>query len=164
MTSPTEPPSVVVIGGGLAGITAALDCADGGARVTLLEQRARLGGATWSFQHGGMSIDNGQHVFLRCCTAYRQFLDRIGAADKVHLQDRLDLPVLAPGGRKASLRRTSLTAPLHLGRALMMYGHLALLDRLRLVRGALALRAVDRESPHIDDQSFGGWLREHGQS
>jgi squalene-associated FAD-dependent desaturase len=164
MSAPTDRPSVVVIGGGLAGITAALDCADGGAGVTLLEQRLRLGGATWSFERDGMSIDNGQHVFLRCCTAYRRFLDRIGSADKVHLQDRLDLPVLAPGGRQATLRRTSMPAPLHLGRTLAMYGHLGVLDRVRLVRGALALRAVDRTAPAVDARSFGRWLREHGQS
>src|ERR1700759_2064506 len=51
-------PRVVVIGGGLAGITAALDCADAGAEVTLLERRARLGGLTWCFEHHGGPIDN----------------------------------------------------------------------------------------------------------
>ncbi|HEU4429678.1 MAG TPA: FAD-dependent oxidoreductase, partial [Myxococcota bacterium] len=59
-------PHVLVVGGGLAGLQAALACADGGARVTLLEARRRLGGATWSHPHRalGFEIDNGQHVFL----------------------------------------------------------------------------------------------------
>ena len=74
---------VVVVGGGLAGCAAALTCADGGARVTLLEARQRLGGATFSFQRDGLWLDNGQHVHLRCCTAYRAFIDRIGAAGMV---------------------------------------------------------------------------------
>ncbi len=69
----------VVVGGGLAGITAALALADAGVRVTLLEGRPRLGGLAFSFQRGGLTVDNGQHVYLRCCTAYRWFLDRIGA-------------------------------------------------------------------------------------
>ena len=56
---------VAVIGGGLAGITAALDCASAGARVTLVEVRRRLGGAAYSFEREGMMLDNGQHVFLR---------------------------------------------------------------------------------------------------
>ncbi|HWW45982.1 MAG TPA: FAD-dependent oxidoreductase, partial [Acidimicrobiia bacterium] len=90
--------SVVVVGGGLAGITAALACADAGADVVLVERRHRLGGLTWSFQRHGLWFDNGQHVFLRCCTAYRQLLARIGAGDLVHLQDRMALPVIAPGG------------------------------------------------------------------
>ena len=59
---------------------------------------AGSGGLTWSFQRNGLSFDNGQHVFLRCCTAYLRFLDRIGARDAVHLQPRLDVPVLAPDG------------------------------------------------------------------
>ena len=69
-----EEPRIAVVGGGLAGMAAALAAADGGARVTLLEARRRLGGATFSFQREGLWVDNGQHVFLRCCTAYRGFL------------------------------------------------------------------------------------------
>ncbi len=93
---PGSRPHVVVIGGGLAGISAALACADAGVRVTLVEKRARLGGLTWSFTHDGVHIDNGQHVFLRCCTAYLDFLGRIGSAGDVELQDRLDVTVLRP--------------------------------------------------------------------
>ena len=157
-------PKICVVGGGLAGMAAALACADTGAQVTLLERRQRLGGATWSFRHNGLWFDNGQHVFLRCCTAYRDFLDRLGVADRVHLQRRLDLPVLAPGGRTARLRRGRLPAPAHLGRSLLAYGHLPLRDRLRLVPAALALRRVDPDAPGTDDQSFGDWLDRHGQS
>ena len=60
---------VAVIGGGLAGITAAIALAEQGTGVTLLEARPRLGGATSSFTRGDLVIDNGQHVFLRCCTS-----------------------------------------------------------------------------------------------
>src|SRR4051812_25056416 len=84
----------VVIGGGLAGITAALALADAGIRVTLLEGRPRLGGLAFSFQRGELTVDNGQHVYLRCCTAYRWFLDRIEGTALAPLQDRLDVPVL----------------------------------------------------------------------
>ena len=62
---------MLVVGGGLAGITAALDCAAAGASVTLVEVRRRLGGAAYSFERDGLAMDNGQHVFLRCCHAYR---------------------------------------------------------------------------------------------
>ncbi len=70
---------VVVIGGGLAGIAAALDCAAAGASVTLVEVRRRLGGAAYSFEREGLQMDNGQHVFLRCCGAYRALLARLGS-------------------------------------------------------------------------------------
>src|SRR5947209_6373461 len=112
---------VAVVGGGLAGISAALECRRAGASVTLLESRGRLGGAAFSFSRDGIRADNGQHVFLRCCTAYRQLLDDIGAARLVTLQERLSIPVFAPGARPARLTRSSLPAPLHLAATLARY-------------------------------------------
>jgi phytoene dehydrogenase-like protein len=155
---------VVVVGGGLAGVSAALTLADAGAEVTLLERRQRLGGLTWSFQRNGLSFDNGQHVFLRCCTAYLRFLERIGARHAVHLQSRLDIPVLSPDGTRASITRGSLRAPLHLVPALARYRHLAVRERLRLAWPALALSRLNPEDPWLDTVTFGSWLSRHGQS
>ena len=90
---------VVVIGGGLAGITAAVALAKAKHEVTLLEAKPRLGGATMSFNRDGLVIDTGQHVFLRCCTAYRGLLDRLGMAAHAPLQPRFDVTVVAPGKR-----------------------------------------------------------------
>ncbi len=89
-------PRVVVVGGGLAGITAAIALAEAGAQVTLLEARPRLGGATCSFSRDGLTVDTGQHVFLGCCTAYRGLLDQLGMTAHAPLQDRFDVTVLAP--------------------------------------------------------------------
>ncbi|HLW45174.1 MAG TPA: FAD-dependent oxidoreductase, partial [Acidimicrobiales bacterium] len=152
--SPARGSRVVVVGGGLAGMAAALCAADGGAAVTLVEKRQRLGGLTWSFERNGLVFDNGQHVFLRCCAAYRAFLDRIGAADKVHLQRRLDLPVIAPGGRLARIARTAVRvpSPLHLAPSLLAYGHLTLAERMRLGGPVRALRALTLEDPALDEQ------------
>ncbi|MGR6999648.1 FAD-dependent oxidoreductase [Yinghuangia aomiensis] len=107
-----------MVGGGLAGITAALAAADAGMSVTLLEGRPRLGGATFSFRRDGRWLDNGQHVFLRCCTAYRSFLDRIGTAHLVELQDRLDVPVLTPWARPDGCTARAAVAPAPVRRAL----------------------------------------------
>ncbi|MEU3250564.1 hydroxysqualene dehydroxylase HpnE [Streptomyces sp. NPDC006997] len=158
----------VVIGGGLAGTTAALALADAGVQVTLLEGRPRLGGLAFSFQRGGLTVDNGQHVYLRCCTAYRWFLDRIDGAALAPLQDRLDVPVVdvtRPEGRRLGrIRRDALPVPLHLGRSLAAYPHLPLADRARVGRAALALKGLDLADPTLDTQDFGSWLTAHGQS
>ena len=144
-------------------MSAALEAVDQGAAVTLLERRPRLGGATWSFQRRGIWFDNGQHVFLRCCTAYLKFLKRVGAADRVFLQRRLDLPVLRPGGPSGAIRRTAGPAPFHLAPALLTYPHLKLRQRLGVLRAGRALRRLDPDDPALDDVAFGEWLSDHGQ-
>ncbi|MFD4790390.1 hydroxysqualene dehydroxylase HpnE [Streptomyces sp. NPDC058459] len=158
----------VVVGGGLAGITAALALADAGVRVTLLESRPRLGGLAFSFQRGELTVDNGQHVHLRCCTAYRWFLDRIEGTALAPVQDRLDVPVVdvaRPEGRRLGrLRRDPLPVPLHLGRGLAGYPHLSLAERASVGRAALALKRLDPADPALDGQDFGSWLTRHGQS
>ncbi|MDT4893213.1 MAG: hypothetical protein QOE97_2248 [Pseudonocardiales bacterium] len=157
--------ATVVVGGGLAGISAALRLADLGHQVTLVEKRPRLGGAAFSFTRDGLSVDNGQHVFLRCCSAYRWLLGRIDAEDHVVLQPRLDIPVLAPDGSSARLRRSAkLPAPLHLSAALSRYGVLAPADRARIPRGALALRRLDPADRSLDRDTLGAFLRAHGQN
>ena len=156
-------PDVLVIGGGLAGIAAALDCADAGARVRLLEVRRRLGGAAYSFERDTLSVDNGQHVFLRCCTAYRELLRRLGSERGVVVQERLSIPVLSPGAEPFVLRRRGLPAPLHLAGSLLHYPHLTLPQRLSAARAALALGRLDPDAEELERQTFGEWLAAHGQ-
>ncbi len=152
-----------VIGGGLAGITAALDLADGGVEVDLLESRARLGGLTTSFRRDDLWVDNGQHVFLRCCTAYRALLHRLGVTDLVTLQDRLHIDLRSEhSDRRGALTRNDLPAPLQLGGALLRHPWMSTRERLHTARVALALRAVDPASPQAQDRSFGDWLRDRG--
>ena len=157
-------PRVVVVGGGLAGLAAALSCADGGARVTLLEARPRLGGATFSFQREGLRVDNGQHVFLRCCVAYLRFLDRVGARGRTVLQERMAIPVLSPGRSPQWLRRTAWPAPLHLAGSLSRYAFLRPAERGRAMWAALALARMDPRDPRLDRRTFGSWLASRGQS
>jgi predicted NAD/FAD-binding protein len=158
----TAPARVAVAGGGLAGITAAVALAEAGYRVTLLEARPRLGGATASFSRRGLIVDTGQHVFLRCCTAYRGLLARLGMTGAAVLQDRFDVTVLTPDGR-ARLRRSGLPGPLHLAGALARYPLLPPAQRLAAGRAALAMRLLDPADPALDGQRLGDWLAAHGQ-
>jgi squalene-associated FAD-dependent desaturase len=154
----------VVVGGGLAGLTAAIALAEQGAQVTLLEAKPRLGGATCSFNRDGLIVDTGQHVFLRCCTAYRGLLDKLGVTEHAPIQPRFDATILAPGGRKARLRRTALPGPLHMLPALLRYRFLSLAERSVVSRASLAMRGVDPADPAVDNVRFGDWLAAHGQS
>ena len=143
--------NVVVVGGGVAGIAAALELARAGASVTLVEVRPRLGGAAYSVARGDLWLDNGQHVFLRCCTAYRDLLATLGSDELIELQPRLRIPVLAPGRPAAILRRSG---------ALLRYPLLSFGERVRAGRAALAL---GKAAPD-DSRTLGDWLAAHGQS
>src|SRR5215472_7455690 len=165
MTGAEDRPDVVVIGGGLAGISAALELAEAGRAVTLVEGRSWLGGATCSFLRRGLTIDNGQHLFLRSCTAYRNLLARLGATDSCVVQDRLDLTVLAPGGgggrAQVRLRRSALPSPMHLAGALARYRLLSVTERARVAAAVMTLRFADVGAGN--DRSLAGWLADHGQ-
>ncbi len=133
--------------------------------MTLLEARGRLGGAAYSFNRGELTVDNGQHVFLRCCTAYRELLEQLGATELVTLQPRLDVAVLAPGGRarlSASVGPAGATAPRRLAAALPATSGCASASRWPGRCSGCVRSIVD--DPANDAASFGDWLRRHRQS
>ena len=100
-----------VVGGGLAGLSAALELADSGHEVVLHEARPTLGGAvqTRPRREGDPEPppDNGQHIALDCFTEYRRFLERIGEAGSLR-RLRLELPVIDERGRSAVIAPSAL--------------------------------------------------------
>lgn len=156
---------LVVCGGGLAGVAAACEGALLGAQVTLVERRPFLGGRAFSFTEPrtGREIDNGQHVFLGCCAAYRGLLRLLGTERHTTLQRRLDAPVRDRAGRRGALRASALPAPLHLGLSFAAYPHLGAAERARALRALAALAAVRDGDPELDRVSFAEWLAAHGQ-
>jgi squalene-associated FAD-dependent desaturase len=148
---------VVVIGGGLAGLAAALDCIDAGAAVTVVEARPTLGGAVQTLPERDGDPppppDNGQHIALGCFTEYLRFLERVGQAGSVR-RVRLELPVIDEDRRVASLGAGAST--------LLRYRHLPLRERARV---ALVARRLGQLDPLAHDgETFGDLLRRLGSS
>ena len=141
-----------VVGGGLAGLSAALELVDAGHEVALYEARPTLGGAVQTLprREGDPEPppDNGQHIALACFTEYVGFLERIGEANGVWRR-RLELPVIDEQGRTAVIAPSAL--------ALLRYRHVPFADRMRIVR-ALA-RWGD-----AGGRTFADALRARGQS
>jgi squalene-associated FAD-dependent desaturase len=146
---------VVVVGGGLAGLAAALELVDAGQDVTLLEARPTLGGAVQTLpeREGDPEPppDNGQHIALGCFSEYLHFLERIGEGGS-YLRTRLGLPVIDEGGRSATIA-SSLPA-------LLRYSHLSLRDRVRLPITTLRMRSAKSRS----GETFGALLRRLGET
>ena len=147
----------VVVGGGLAGLAAALELLRGGNDVVILEARPTLGGAVQTLpeREGDPSPppDNGQHIALGCCEAYLTFLEDLGVTDSVERLP-LALPVVAEDGSVAVVGVGALK--------LLRYSHVSLRDRLAIARTARRLGRLDPEAH--DDESFAALLRRLGQS
>ena len=144
-----------VVGGGLAGLAAALELADAGHDVTLYEARPTLGGAVQTLPEraGDPSPppDNGQHVALGCFTEYLSFLDRIGEGSSYERRP-LVLPVFDEHGRRADVK-PSLAA-------LLTYAHLPRRDRVRIP----IMTARCRRARAVPGETFGALLRRLGAS
>jgi len=146
---------VVVVGGGLAGLSAALVLADAGHEVRLLEARPTLGGKVQTLpeREGDPDPppDNGQHIALGCFSDYLEFIERIGSRDKIQRLP-FELTVIDERGRAARIGYG-------LG-PLLRYRHLPFRDRLRV---ALLVARLPRLAPR-ELETFGEFLRRHGQS
>jgi len=142
------PPRVAVVGGGFAGLAAAVRLARGGAAVTLLERRPFLGGRAYSFADPatGDVVDNGPHALMGAYTAALDFLGEIGAAEKLAFQPRLHVALADPVLGMASVAAPPLPGPLQAPAALLRYRLLSRGDRLRLLAGAVRLAARSAES------------------
>jgi squalene-associated FAD-dependent desaturase len=139
---------VVVIGAGFAGLSAAARLTGRGARVLVLEARARLGGRATAFADrdtGGALVDNGQHVLLGCYTETLGFLRDVGALDNLRTEPQLNVTMIDRAGRRSRLACPPLPAPLHLLAGLFEWDALTWTDRLAALRMAGPLRRARRE-------------------
>ena len=154
--------SVIVVGGGVAGMGAACAMAEAGLRVKLVERRGYLGGRASSYRHPGVDevIDNCQHVLFGCCTNLIGFYRRIGVAEHVHWTNAMTM--IVPGGRRTLLKSSRwLPAPLHGLPSLLAAKALTRDDKLALAR---AFRALMRPVPPDSTETLGAWLRRNGQT
>lgn len=163
MSSPAQPPgkTVTVIGGGVAGMSAACALAEAGFQVRLVERRGYLGGRASSYLHPGVGevIDNCQHVLFGCCTNLQGFYRRIGVADKIHWTS--EMTMIEPGGRRSRLGPSFLPAPLHGLPKLLAAPAFSFSDKIALGR---AFTALMKPVPHNSTESLGDWLRRHKQT
>lgn len=149
---------VAVIGAGYAGLAAAVELASRGIPVTVYEAAKELGGRARRVDWRGLTLDNGQHIFLG---AYRETLRlmRLAGANPDALLLRLPLQLVIPG--RFSLRAAPLPAPLHLAIGLVTAQGLSWAERLAALRFMSAMRRQDFRLPQ--DISAATMLERHGQ-
>lgn len=154
---------VIVIGGGLAGLSAAAALGSVGLSVELFESRPFLGGRATSYSLPDSEvIDNCQHILLRCCVNLLDFYRRLAVDDKVHFFS--EIPFMEPGGRVSVFKRGMLPAPLHFTECFLRLPFLDLGDKIAIARAFLAIMWEHGSRKDLDDISMLDWLREKGQT
>jgi len=151
-----------VVGGGVAGMSAACALAEAGLRVKLVERRAYLGGRASSYRHPGVAevIDNCQHVLFGCCTNLIGFYRRIGVAECIHWTSTMTM--IEPGGQQTCLASSRwLPAPLHGLPSLLAAKALTRDDKKSLAR---AFRTLMRPVAADSAETLGAWLKRNGQT
>jgi zeta-carotene desaturase len=154
--------TAIVVGGGVAGMSAACALAEAGLRVKLIERRGYLGGRASSYRHPGVDevIDNCQHVLFGCCTNLIGFYRRIGVGERIHWTSMMTM--IEPGGQRTPLKSSRwLPAPLHGLPSLLATKALTGEDKMAL---AHAFRKLMRPVPPDSTETLGTWLKRNGQT
>jgi squalene-associated FAD-dependent desaturase len=158
---------VAVVGGGLAGLATALAIGSAGHTVTLFEARPFLGGRATSYplntgDENSPTIDNCQHVLLRCCTNLIDFYKRLGVEDRIHFHR--EFYWIEPGGRVSTMRRGLLPAPLHFTESFARLRFLSAADKLSIGQGLMAVQREFRKRANLEHMTMLDWLREKKQT
>jgi zeta-carotene desaturase len=157
----SQPRSLAVIGGGLAGLAAGCALAEAGWKVTLFERRPYVGGRASSYEHPstGEVVDNCQHLLLGCCTNLIEFYERLGVSGKIRWFD--EMVFIEPGGRTSRIKPSFLPSPLHAAPSFLRAKYLGLRDKLAIARAFLRMAG---KLPGDSQENFLQWLEGHGQT
>ena len=156
---------VAIVGGGLAGLSAAVRLLEKGNEVTLFEKRPYLGGRVSSFRdpHIGCDIDNGPHLLVGAYESTIRFLDLIGSASKVDFQSYLQTMFFDPINGWAELRSFPIFGKLHLAAGLFRFKFLSLKDKISIATAFLDLQKIE-ETPELDSVTVRDWLIKRKQT
>lgn len=155
---------VVILGGGLAGLAAAVHLSSHGVRVTVVETRKRLGGRASSFVDpaNGRVLDNCQHVLMGCCTNLIDLYRKLGVADSIRWHKRLYFA--DSRGHIDYLEGDDLPAPLHMTRSLLGFQSLTLSEKFAIVRAMTTMIRIGRAGrEQARGMTFERWLAKQRQ-
>jgi zeta-carotene desaturase len=158
-------PSAIIVGGGLSGLACAAALGKAGFKVDLFEARGFLGGRATSYplnsSEGAETIDNCQHILLRCCVNLLDFYDRLGVRGDIQFHKTFYF--IEPGGRVSTMRSGVFPKPFHFTESFLTGIHfLDLRDKIAIGRALLTLRR-ERARPDLDNITMLDWLRQKRQ-
>ena len=152
-----------VIGGGLAGLSAAVALADTGVRVRLFEKRPHLGGRAASYDlPDGSHVDNCQHITLGCCTNLADFYRRVGAGGRIRFYDRLYFA--DSHGKRFTIAASPVAPPFHMMLSFLRFSALAWDDKVAIGRAMMEIARSGGHPPDSEGASMLDWLHRMKQT
>ena len=158
---------VLICGGGLSGLAAALRCTEAGLDTALAEQTGSLGGRCSSYIDAatGDVVDNGQHVLLGAYRATMKYLGMVGSCGHLRSRSALHLPLIDPHLGYVPFTISALPRPFHLTAGMLKFRLLPWNERRRLLNVGLHLyrwnKALEAELSCLTVEE---WLIAAGQS
>lgn len=151
----------LVVGGGLAGLSAAVHLAHNNYQVTLLEASPKIGGRAYSFHDEVLDtvVDNGQHIIMGCYNATMEFIRLTSAVNRFIFQDALDITTVMPAQKMFHLSASTNAYPLNLLSGVFNYNVLNFSEQLSAVW--LLVKAL---FPLPVNTNLQHWLEKNGQS
>ncbi|QMV20095.1 FAD-dependent oxidoreductase [Granulicella sp. 5B5] len=151
---------VLIIGGGVAGLSAAVALAESGARVTVLERKPYVGGRAYSYPHPALDeVIDSQHVLVGCCTNLIDLCQRSGADQHLRWYNTIPFLHIEQGTgrvRRSDLGTSSVPAPAHAALGFLKASMLSVSDKVAV---ATSLLKFLRGYPAHDDEPFSAWIK-----
>ncbi|MBI2793903.1 MAG: FAD-dependent oxidoreductase [Ignavibacteria bacterium] len=158
----SERTRLVIIGGGWAGIAAAVEAVERGRHVTLVEERQYLGGRAHSFidKHTSTEIDNGQHLLMGCYHQTLSILKKLNTHHLLEWQRALRVVFVDVNGKRSVLDASKLPGIFGVAAGILRLQSLPLSSRFSIIRFALMV-LLNRIQP--GDATCMELLNKHGQ-
>ncbi len=154
----------LIIGGGLAGLTAASILSQKNISVTIIESSPKLGGRTYSFfdKETSSIIDNGQHMLMGCYKETLSFLSLIGAENNFEYQKNLYIKFISKDKKQFKIDASKLFYPFNLLFAIINYNAFSAKDKLSFISFLIKLPFISKKS--LSRSNVKEWLERENQN
>ena len=156
---------VVIVGGGISGLSALISLYKKGLKVLLVEKSAFLGGRAFSFKDNSADeiIDNGQHVIVGACNEFVKLIKDIDAEDKIIKVNNFQVPVIYDG-ETSYLGSKYFKSIIGLLISLLKYKHLSMIEKYYLLITLIKIKFTDVKNSNFSENNFKIWLINNKQN